>query len=225
MWSNGAGFDPRTRGTGESQERAFGDNNDGMSLFAERGRNVLVVNNEYVNRSIIYPGGKPGTADDVRKGKAGHGVPVIEIAEQGGRWSIVRDSPCNRRITADTPMEITGPARGHALLGTAADPAGVQSLGTWNDCGNGRTPWGTHLACEENFDLYFSSSDPGLGGHRDRPGGRRADRLTPLRPASPKGRSGAPFPLRVAGRFEFLSFKGHAGLGPTPVPASHVFDN
>ena len=155
-----AGFDPRTRGTGESQERAFGDNNDGMSLFAERGRNVLVVNNEYVNRSIIYPGGKPGTADDVRKGKAGHGVPVIEIAEQGGRWSIVRDSPCNRRITADTPMDITGPARGHDLLGTAADPASVLSLGTWNDCGNGRTPWGTYLACEENFNAISPPATP-----------------------------------------------------------------
>ena len=57
-------------------------------------------------------------------------------------------------------MEITGPARGHDLLKTAADPAGAASLGTWNNCGNGRTPWGTYLACEENFNGYFSSSDP-----------------------------------------------------------------
>ncbi len=160
LWSDGAEFDPETRGTGASQERAFGDNNDGMALFTHRGRNVLAVNNEYVNRKIIYPAGKPETADDVRKGKAGHGVSVVEIAQRGGRWAIVRDSPFNRRITADTPMEIAGPARGHALLGTAADPEGVRSLGTWNDCGNGRTPWGTYLACEENFNGYFSSSDP-----------------------------------------------------------------
>ena len=165
MWSDGAGFDQTTRGTGESQERAFGDNCDGMSLFTHEGRNVLTVNNEYVNRKIMYGGsgsGSPENADDVRKGKAGHGVSVVEIADRDGAWAIVKDSPYNRRITADTPMEITGPARGHDLLKTAADPEGARSLGTWNNCGNGRTPWGTYLACEENFNGYFSSSDEDL---------------------------------------------------------------
>ena len=162
MWSNGVEFDHMTRGTGESQELAFGDNNDGMALFIDDGRSVLTVNNEYTNAKIFYGGsgsGSPENADDVRKGKAGHGVSVVEIAQQDGKWSIVKDSPYNRRITADTPMEITGPARGHDLLKTAADPEGVRSLGTWNNCGNGRTPWGTYLACEENFHGYFSSSD------------------------------------------------------------------
>ena len=165
LWSRGADFDQMTRGTGASQELAFGDNNDGMALFNHRGRNVLAVNNEYVNLGIIFGGkgsGKPANADDVRKGKAGHGVSVLEIARKGGRWSIVKDSPYNRRITPDTPMEITGPARGHELLKTVADPAGARSLGTWNNCGNGRTPWGTYLACEENFHDYFSSSDPDI---------------------------------------------------------------
>ena len=199
MWSNGAGFDPRTRGTGESQERAFGDNNDGMSLFAERGRNVLVVNNEYVNRSIIYPGGKPGTADDVRKGKAGHGVSVIEIAEQGGRWSIVRDSPCNRRITADTPMEITGPARGHALLGTAADPAGVQSLGTWNDCGNGRTPVGHPSRLRGEFRPLFLLQRP-RARRSSRSPGRTAGRSADSPPTGePEGALRRPFSFAGSG--------------------------
>ncbi len=79
--------------------------------------------------------------------------------ERNGQWEVVKDSAYNRRITADSPMEITGPARGHDFLKTKADPKGTESLGTWNNCGNGRTPWGTYLACEENFNGYFSSSD------------------------------------------------------------------
>ena len=163
LWSSGAPFDHVTRGTGESQEAAFGDNCDGMALFSDGNRSVLAVNNEYVNLDIMFANresGEPETADDVRKCKAGHGVSVVEIALADGAWRIVQDSPYNRRITPDTPMEITGPARGHDLVKTAADPAGTTALGTWNNCGNGRTPWGTYLTCEENFNGYFSSSDP-----------------------------------------------------------------
>ena len=170
LWSDAPAFDPETRGTGASQERAFGDNNDGMALFMHGRRHVLAVNNEYVNRRIIYgnrESGAPENADDVRKGKAGHGVSVVEVAERDGRWAIVHDSLYNRRITADTPMELTGPARGHALLRTDADPTGTVSLGTWNNCGNGRTPWDTYLACEENFNGYFSSSDPDYRPNED----------------------------------------------------------
>ena len=171
LWSKGAEFDQDTRGTGASQELAFGDNNDGMSLFVHDGHSIMAVNNEYANLSIIYGARQtrrfrgrdfklPENADDVRKGKAAHGVSVFEVERDGSTWSVVLDSPFNRRITADTPMQLDGPAAGHDLLKTTADPTGTRSLGTWNNCGNGRTPWGTYLACEENFNAYFSSSDP-----------------------------------------------------------------
>lgn len=162
LWSSAAPFDQATRGTGESQELAFGDNNDGMALFVIDGRHVLAVNCEYTNADVMFGARQsksPETPDDVRKSKAAHGVTICEIAQTDGRWSLVKDSPFNRRITADTPMQITGPARGHDLMKTAADPSGTESLGTWNNCGNGRTPWGTFLTCEENFNGYFSSSD------------------------------------------------------------------
>ncbi len=158
-------FDDETRGDAASQEKAFGDNNDGMSLFTKDGQNILVVNNEYVNRSIIFGNretGLPETDDDVKKGMMGHGVTVCEIAKSDGKWGIVKGSSINRKITPNTEMEITGPAAGHELMQTARDQKGTTSLGTWNNCGNGRTPWGTYLACEENFNGYFSASAEGF---------------------------------------------------------------
>lgn len=162
LWSKGKEFHPQTRGTGQSQEFAVGDNNDGMELYSRDDRLIMAVNNEYVNRSIIYgnrESGLPENEDDIRKGKAGHGVSVFEIMQKDGQWEVVKDSEFNRKITADSPMEITGPARGHDLLKTSADPDGVMSLGTWNNCGSGITPWGTFLACEENFNGYFSHDE------------------------------------------------------------------
>lgn len=162
LWSDAPEFDHATRGTAASQERAFGDNTDGMDVFFHDGKTLLVVNNEYTNRDILWgnnPDAKAASDDDVAKGMMAHGVSVVEIANTDGKWHIVKDSPYNRRITPNTEMEITGPAAGHDLMKTAADPAGKKTLGTWNNCGNGATPWGTYLACEENFNGYFSSSE------------------------------------------------------------------
>ncbi|MFT5111727.1 MAG: secreted PhoX family phosphatase [Parasphingorhabdus sp.] len=162
LWSDGKDFDPQTRGTKSSQELAMGDSNDGMSLFEYQGRSVLAVNNESVRLGIMYgnrASGKAENSDDIGKGKAGHGVTICEIAQIADRWQIVENSYFNRRITADTPMQISGPALGHDLLKTSADPHGIESLGTFSNCGCGQTPWGTYLTCEENFNGYFSSSD------------------------------------------------------------------
>jgi len=162
LFDNSIALNEETRGDAASQELAFGDNNDGMTVFNRDGMHILVVNNEYVNRSIIFGNREsslPETDDDVKKGMMGHGLTICEIAKTDDKWGIVKGSRINKRITPETEMEITGPSRGHDLLKTAADPTGTKSLGTWNNCGNGETPWGTYLACEENFNGYFSSSD------------------------------------------------------------------
>ena len=104
LWSDGAAFDEATRGTGESQERAIGDNNDGMALFTDGRRMLLAVNNEYVNHKILHgnrKSKKAETADDIRKSKAApRAYRFFEIVEQNGRWSLLKDAPFNRRITA-----------------------------------------------------------------------------------------------------------------------------
>ncbi len=160
LWSDISPFDQRTRGNAATQAKSFGDNCDGMAFFEVNDRYLLLVNHEYCNRSIIYgnrTSGLPENDDDVQKGIAAHGVSIVELTVRDGKWQIILDSTHNRRITAASPMDITGPARGHDLLKTTADPDGTRSLGTWNNCGNGVSPWGTYLTCEENFNGYFST--------------------------------------------------------------------
>ena len=161
LFSDAPEFDHATRGTADSQERAFGDNNDGMDVFQHDGKMLLVANNEYTNRAILSVSGENALVEDgeIAKGMMAHGVSIMEIAEVDGAWQVVKDSPYNRRITPQTDMALTGPAAGHDLMKTAADATGTTSKGTWNNCGNGMTPWGTYLACEENFNGYFSAED------------------------------------------------------------------
>ncbi|MBF9032745.1 DUF839 domain-containing protein [Rhodobacterales bacterium HKCCE2091] len=152
-----------TGGSVAMSDRVFGENTDGMEIFNVGGHEILVVNSEYTNNDINLPhlgeDELPASADDVLKLQNLQGVTVMELAEAAdGSWSVVVDSPFNRRIHHNTPMTIDGPAAGHALLQTEADPTGTQSLGTFNNCGSGRTPWGTYLTCEENFNGYFGAT-------------------------------------------------------------------
>ena len=72
-----------------------------------------------------------------------HGGGVIEVVKENGAWRVVPDSQYARRITRETEMTIAGPAAGHELLKTSADPTGTKVLGTLNNCAGGKTPWGT----------------------------------------------------------------------------------
>jgi secreted PhoX family phosphatase len=155
----GVPFDEGSRGTGATQALAMGDNNDGMSFFPiDDTRGVIAVNNEYTNIEWLYPSGKPETADDVLKGQNAHGVAIFEVVQRNGRWQLDANGQRNRRITANTPMTLTGPVAGTDAVKTAADPSGTRVLGTINNCANGMTPWGTFLTCEENFNGLFGAS-------------------------------------------------------------------
>ena len=151
-------FRPDASNSAAEQALQGGMHHDGLHYFPLDGarRGLLCVNHEYVDDGLLHVGGQlPWTPEKVAKSQAAHGVSVIEIEARGDRFELVRPSRFARRITARTPCTISGPARGHRLVRTAADPEGLYVLGTLANCAHGATPWGTYLTCEENFRDYF----------------------------------------------------------------------
>jgi secreted PhoX family phosphatase len=164
-------FDPANL-TATGQEKQFGYNNDYLGLYPlplgsrANDRFLLVVNHEYVNPNLMFAGLGAGRDANLKASKeqvevlmASVGGAVLEIAREGGAWRVVKDSKYARRLSANTAMEISGPAAGHAKLKTNADPSGRKVFGTFANCAGGSTPWGTWLTCEENFHTYFGG-DP-----------------------------------------------------------------
>jgi len=141
----------------------MGMHHDGIHYFPIGGSSthgLLVMNHEYTDDGLLHSDGmKTWSAEKVRKAQAAHGVSVVEVRLEGGRWQVRRPSDYARRFTAATPFAIGGPAAGHALMKTAADPEGLRILGTLNNCASGLTPWGTYLSGEENFAFYFDGPE------------------------------------------------------------------
>ena len=90
-----------------------------------------------------------------------HGVSIVELElnSSGMPTGYKVDSPLNRRVTAQTLVRIGGPAAHlndiKQLMVTKFDPTGATARGTLNNCGHGKTPWGTYLGCEENWAVYW----------------------------------------------------------------------
>lgn len=169
-------FDPMTQ-TAAKQAMQFGYNCDyvGFTPLPYGSKNgahgLLCVNHEYTIPQLMFPGvpapasGRTDlskiTAEMANIEMAAHGGSVVEVRRgAAGKWSYVRDSRFNRRITMMTEMKITGAAAGDARLRTKADPTGAKVLGMVNNCAGGMTPWGTWLSGEENFHGYFQGKLP-----------------------------------------------------------------
>jgi uncharacterized protein len=170
-------FDP-TMQSAAAQRLQFGYNNDYLAYFPmpgaadPSGHGLLVANHEFTNEELMFPGlgrqdiksvafaGMTRALVDIEM--AAIGGSVIEVKRENNTWQVVAGSKYARRIDAMTPMDITGPAAGHARMRTSADPSGRRMLGMINNCAGGVTPWGTWLTSEENFNYYFNGQ---LGDH------------------------------------------------------------
>lgn len=158
---------------------------NGRYTDRDTGRAVLVVNHESsADAHYMHPNGQTsgGTGGkkftqfgdwdlgarpelEVLKEINHHGVSIVELQRTPQGWRMKADSPLNRRVTPQTPIRIAGPRadiediRAHMV--TRWDTSGSMSRGTLNNCGHGKTPWGTYLTCEENWAFYFQMTPGG----------------------------------------------------------------
>ncbi|MCU0757658.1 MAG: PhoX family phosphatase [Steroidobacteraceae bacterium] len=213
LWPGDAGLDAATLrrgglldpGAAAAQARRFGTNCDAIAFFPLDGRSsrrgLLCVNHEFVDAELCFTGLPRAERQRLKERpdwirrhpeavawmQAAHGVSVLQVERSArGRWRHVPGGRYARRITATTPCEIHGPARGHELLRTGADPGGTRALGTFANCAGGKTPWGTYLTAEENVDDYFGGAASWLAATTDART-RAAHERFPLPERSPYG--------------------------------------
>lgn len=127
----------------------FGFNNDFIA-FHELGENsgILWVNHEYVHPLFIA--GDERTKTNVDKERLEVGGSLIEVKKDNGEWKFVKDSQYNRRLDANTQIPIAWPK---PIKGSKV------AIGTMANCAGGKTPWGTILTCEENYDMFWGDRD------------------------------------------------------------------
>jgi secreted PhoX family phosphatase len=176
LFADGAALDARAVARGAllepeaaaAQALQFGYNCDGIGLFSLGGdRQLLCVNHEFPMPALMFPGWVEAREartlgafvrerpSAVAYMQASAGLSVVELVH-GAKWEYVRGSRYNRRITAHTAMEITGPARAHPLLNPRGEAAPL-AFGTLGNCAAGTTPWRTYVTAEENVDDYFGN--------------------------------------------------------------------
>lgn len=163
----GPSYRPKADHSAEEQQQQAGMHHDGMHFFSVDGsatEGILCINHEYVDDGLLHADGRVmpdpekgiagnWTLDKVRKSQAAVGVSIVHVRNVDGRWRVVGKG---RRITAETEIRIAGPAKGSPSMRTLRDPKGEIIEGTFANCANGFTPWGTYLTCEENIQDYFS---------------------------------------------------------------------
>jgi len=164
-------------GTDTDFENRAGDHHDGMEFFSlsDSGavsttgvaRGLLAMNHEATTNEglpsfFVHANGGtnslPRPALEVDKEMALHGLSIVEVRNNNGKWETMSGSAFNRRVHQQTEVQISGPVRGNALVKTKYSPDGTKFRGTINNCGTGRTPWNTYLSGEENWAGYFTRS-------------------------------------------------------------------
>jgi len=161
-------------GTDNEWGNRAGDHHDGIEWFgldasgkpsdSFASRGLLAMNHEAttdekLSSFFIHANGGASTlprpASEIDKELMIHGISVVEVQTDGKKWAYKPGSAFNRRVTTMTEVALSGPAKGSEHLVTKYSPDGTKARGTLNNCGTGRTPWGTFVSGEENWFGYF----------------------------------------------------------------------
>jgi uncharacterized protein len=142
----------------------FGYNCDYSGWYPLEGRSnegLLWINHEYVIpfftsdwTRAMDPTWNPRTTHralmEQEMKEVGGSIVHIRRPSRNSAWEVVANSRYNRRFYGDgPPIPYDGP-----VAGTSLAPSGGTVLGTLANCSGARTPWGTVLTCEENFQSY-----------------------------------------------------------------------
>lgn len=132
-----------------NKKEKFGLNNDFLA-FHSLGENhgLLWVNHEYVNPLFIN--GWERSKSNVDQELTEVGGSILEIKRKDQNWVVVKNSSYNRRLDGNTRI----PFAWKEMIGGKSF-----ALGTMGNCAGGKTPWGTFLTCEENYDMFWGDKN------------------------------------------------------------------
>lgn len=128
----------------------FGTHNDFLAFtpfLGKKDEGVMLVNHEYFHPVLLHEQtmDRPRTREDVIREQLAVGCSLIHIKKVDEQWTFVADSAYNRRLTGRTPIPFQ---KGYSILNSKG------AIGTLANCAGGKTPWGTVLTCEENYDIF-----------------------------------------------------------------------
>ncbi len=133
----------RSWGDSIGKGQYFGFNNDFTCFLPLENPNEALL---WVNHESVDPHYIPDIAEQ-RKSVGGSIIRIKRNADADWVYDYSNEHSHNRRIDANTPVEFTGPLQNYFH---------EDVYGTLANCGGTRTPWGSVLTCEENYEDFDS---------------------------------------------------------------------
>lgn len=141
------------KGDSFGKDLHFGDNNDFISVIPMHSHETnprdffLWINHEYPEMKGLKEEFKTEelTKNLVSESKKRVGASLIATKWDNNKLTIQHDSPFNRRLDGNTLIAIQSerPIQNKNF-----------AIGTLANCSGGKTPWGSFLSCEENYDSF-----------------------------------------------------------------------